>query len=124
MDTSQKIKHYLEIQEQLEDIATEYLDEFASLSNPSLESVTIEGDQIYIEYEDSWNYGGWERDSTTIPLSYLTDPDWKIAEREKQREEEMKKLRETFAKKEKEKKEAEEKEYKQFLELKEKYDEN
>lgn len=66
-----QVKHYTQIAEKF---CQAYLKEFRGHGHFS--SCKFEEDEIYINWEDSWSYGGYERDSVWLPVHRLDD--WEV----------------------------------------------
>ena len=118
MFSKQRLEQLYEDQEALKNLAGQYL---AMINvHDSVNAVEMDRDGVSIE-TTYWDCGRTETEYYTMPIEYLTNENWKEAEKERQAKEKEEKERKRKEEEERRKKEAEQKEFQLFLELQKKY---
>lgn len=123
-DAEKIIEGFEELQEMAAPIAADMLS--LELDHPCAvdpEEITVDGGQLYVNYEEYFGCGNYENHSRVIPLEYLFDPEWeKKAKIELARRHEEKMEKKRLAK-EKAKRAKEDRERREYLKLQLKYGE-
>lgn len=85
MYTKEQWVTYTKMQDELETLATQYVDEFGNgCESESITGFFVDDKTIEISTYETWRYGGRDTHEYNIPVRYLWAEDWLKEERELQ----------------------------------------